>query len=280
MAPAVREGNVISIYSPKGGTGCTTIAVNLGVTLAERGRRTLLIDGSLQFGDVAVMLNMKPSTSIVDLMDRMAEVDADLISSVVVEHESGLGVLMAPPRPEMADLVSEEKMKKLLDQLRKSFEFIIIDTSSSLNDVALSMLDASDRIFLVTEQSLPTLKNVSRFFDLAETLSYQRSKIMLVVNRASERRGISVKDISDTLKRPVISTIPVDEETVSRAADQGRPLVYAARKRPISARLIKLARLTVAEFESGPGSQADDKDDKAPFLKRLLGFGQRSEALG
>lgn len=279
MAPA-REGNVISIYSPKGGTGCTTIAVNLGVALAERGRRTLLIDGSLQFGDVAVMLNMKPSTSIVDLMDRMAEVDADLISSVVVEHESGLGVLMAPPRPEMADLVSEEKMKKLLDQLRKSFEFIIIDTSSSLNDVALSMLDASDRIFLVTEQSLPTLKNVSRFFDLAETLSYQRSKIMLIVNRASERPGISVKDISDTLKRPVISTIPVDEETVSRAADQGRPLVYAARKRAISARLIKLARLTVAEFESRPDSPEKDEDEKAPFLKRLLSFGQRSEALG
>lgn len=281
MGPAVREGNIVSVYSPKGGTGCTTIAVNLAVALAELGHRTLLIDGSLQFGDVAVMLNMKPSTSIVDLMDRIADLDSDLVSSVVVRHSSGLGVLMAPPRPEMADLVTEENMKKLLDLLRLSFEFIIIDTSSSLNDVALSMLDASDRIFLVTEQSLPTLKNVSRFFDLAETLSYQRNKTVLVVNRASDRLGISVKDISDTLKRPVISTIPADPDTVGRAADQGRPLVYAARKRTISARLLKLARLTVDEFESGPESQEKDRAEKeTPFLKRLLSFGQRSEALG
>lgn len=275
------QANVISVYSPKGGSGCTTIAVNLAVALADQGYRTLLIDGSLQFGDVAIMLDLKPSTSIVDLMDRMVELDADLVSSVVVKHDSGLRVLMAPPRPEMADLVTEDKVQELMAMLRRQFEYIIIDTSSSLNDVALAMLDLSDRIFLVTQQSLPTLKNVSRFFDLAQTLEYERNKVLLIVNRSSDRLGISVKDIGDTLKRPVIATIPVDEEAVSRAADQGRPLVTSkARKRPISASLVRLAELTVTEFD--PDEEIEDrakKPAKVPFLKRLFGGGRRSEAV-
>lgn len=274
------EANVISVYSPKGGSGCTTIAVNLAVALADSGYRTLLVDGSFQFGDVAIMLNLKTSASIVDLMDRMVELDADLVSSVLVPHESGLRVLMAPPRPEMADLVSEEKIKPVLDMLRPQFDYIIIDNSSSLNDVALAMLDTSDRIFLVTQQSLPTLKNVSRFFDLAETLNYERNKVLLIVNRASDKLGITVKDIGDTLKRPVIATIPADEEAVMRAADQGRPLVTSkARKRPIGGSLARLAELTVTEFD--PNKDIQDKaqqSSKPSFLKRLFGGGRRSEA--
>lgn len=277
-APVAR---IVSVYSPKGGSGCSTIAVNMAVALADQGHRTLLIDGSFQFGDVAIMLDLKPSTSIADLMDRMVEIDGDLVSSVLVKHRSGLRVLMAPPRPEMADLVSEEKIKSLIELLRKQFEYIVIDSSSSLNDVALAMLDMSDRIFLVTQQSLPTLKNVSRFFDLAVTLDYERSKILLIVNRASDKLGISVKDIGDTLKRPVIATIPVDEEAVSRAIDQGRPVVTGKeRRRPIGAALTGLAELTVTEFD--PNKEIEDKakkETKVPFLKRIFGFGRRSEVV-
>lgn len=279
---AKREANIISVYSPKGGSGCTTIAVNLAVALADQGYRTLLIDGSLQFGDVAIMLDLKTSTSIADLMDRMVELDADLVSSVLVQHGSGLRVLLAPPRPEMADLVNEEKVKPLLEMLREQFEYVVIDNSSSLNDVALAMLDASDRIFLVTQQSLPTLKNVSRFFDLAETLDYERNKVLLIVNRASDKLGITVKDIGDTLKRPVIATIPADEEAVMRAADQGRPLVTSkSRKRPIAVALSRLADLTVTEFD--PNKDIEDeakRSEKPSFLKRLFGGGRRSEAMG
>src|SRR5690606_9053609 len=154
--------------------------------------------------------------------------------SVGVRHDSGLRVLMAPPRPEMADLVTEEKMKTLLAALRQSFGYIIIDTSTSLDDVALAMLDISDRIFLVTQQSLTTLKNVSRFLDMPEALSNVRSLLVLFVHRASEGMGISVKDSAEPLKRAVQATSPVDNASVSRAADQGRPLaIRRSRKRPI-----------------------------------------------
>ena len=276
------DGQIVAVYSPKGGSGCTTIAVNLAVALAEAGTRTLLMDGSLQFGDVAVMLNMKPSTSIADLVDRIGELDTDLTSSVVLSHESGLQVLMAPPRPEMADLVTEENVKSLLAHLRNEFEYIIIDTSSSLDDITLAMLDLSDRIFVVTQQNLPTLKNVSRFFDLAQTLDYERENIALIVNRASDRLGISVKDIASTLKRPVIATIPADDDAVSRAADQGRPVVSGrTRGRPISKSLQQLATLTLedSEGESVRSTGRESKGSaKVPFWKRL--FGRRSQVAG
>src|SRR5690606_9812729 len=124
----LQQGRIISVYSPKGGSGCTTIAVNLAVDLAEEGLNILLVDGSLQFGDVAGMLNIRPTTTIVDLMDRMDDLEQDLVSSVTVRHRSGLQVLMAPPRPEMADLVTEANVKRLLEHLRDYYDFVIIDT--------------------------------------------------------------------------------------------------------------------------------------------------------
>jgi pilus assembly protein CpaE len=276
------EARIISIYSPKGGSGCTTIAVNLAVSLAEEGKNTLLMDGSFQFGDVAVMLNIRPSTTIIDLMDRMEDLEQDLVSSVTVRHSSGLNVMMAPPRPEMADLVSEAHVKKLLEHLRSHYDYIIIDTSSSLNDVALSMLDVSDRIFLVTQQSLPALKNASRFFDLAETLDYSRDKVVLLVNRSSERLGISVQDIASTLKRPVIATLPVDDEAVNRAIDEGKPLVTGRhRRRPVSLALSNLARVTINLFEkqSEPDrARSGATPGGVPFWKRL--FGRSSQVMG
>ncbi len=277
-----REANIITVYSPKGGIGSTTIAVNLAVALAEEGQNTLLLDGSFQFGDVAVMLNIRPSTTIIDLIDRMDELEQDLVSSVTVRHESGLNVLMAPPRPEMADLVSEASVKKLLDHMRGYYDYIIIDTSSSLNDVALSMLDASDRIFLVTQQSLPALKNASRFFDLAETLAYSRDKVVLLVNRTSERRGISVEDIANTLKRPVIATLPVDDEAVSRAIDEGKPLVSGRhRRRPVAVALTNLARVTLDLFASERAlerASSSEGSSGVPVWKRL--FGRSSQVMG
>lgn len=274
-----QNGHIIAVYSPKGGSGTTTIAINLAIALAQRGNRTLLIDGSLQFGDVAVMLNMKPTTTIVDLVDRMADLDGDLISNVTLQHQSGLKVLMAPPRPEMADLVTEEHVKTLLKALRPLFAYVIIDTSSRLNDVALTMLDGSDRILLVTQQNLPTLKNVSRFFDLCDTLHYEKSKVLLVVNRVSNKSSILVKDIADILKRPVLANIPVDEESAFQAADQGRPLVTGRnQKRPIAVTLTKLAEQIAKELQVPLETTDASKPAKTSFWDRL--FGRRSQPVG
>ncbi|MHA2069860.1 MAG: response regulator, partial [Candidatus Thorarchaeota archaeon] len=205
------EGNIVAIYSPKGGSGCSTIAVNVAVALAKSGHRTVLVDGSVQFGDVAVMLNMKEMTSLVDLTSHANEIDPDLISSVVQLHRSELNVLLAPARPEMAEVISDEPIKNLLETLRSMYDFVIVDTSTSLDDIALTLIDMADRVILVAQQTLPSLKNISRFLNLTESLDYGPQKIWLVVNRASDKQGISVKNISSTLKRSVVMTIPDDE---------------------------------------------------------------------
>ncbi len=237
-----REGKIIAVFSPKGGIGCTTIAVNLAVALADKGSSTVLVDGSLQFGDVAVMLNLKTSMTIIDLVERTDELDYDLVSSVVTSHSSGLKVLPAPSRPEMAELVTENHIKKVLQALRQMYDFVIIDTASSLNDVSLAMLDVADRIVLVTQQNLPTLKNVSRFFDLSEGLDYESGKIMLVVNHGSNKLNISVKDIVDSLKRQIVGVIPEDDAAYS-AADQGKPLVIGTwQRRPSATALTQLSK--------------------------------------
>lgn len=272
--PVMPDGSVIVTFSPKGGSGCSTIAVNLAVSLAKSGHNTVLLDGSLQFGDVAVMLNMKELTSVVDLTARASELDTDLISSVVQLHRTELNVLLAPPRPEMAEVVTDEHVKSLMDTLRTMYDFIVIDTSSSLNDVTLALLDAADRIILVARQSLPSLKNVSRFLNLAESLEYEQSKIWLVVNRVSDKQGISVKNISSTLKRPIAMVIPDDEAVVSGAANQGVPLVTGSnQKRPVSIALSKLADHVAQELvrEASAVGQATADAKTSGILGRLLG---------
>ncbi len=259
---ALPEGNLIAVYSPKGGAGCTTVAINLAVALARRGRRTILVDVSLQFGDVSVMLNMKAVTSIADLSDRGSELDQDLISSISQVHRSNLNVLLAPPRPEMADVVTEENIKQLLTALKESFDFIIVDTTSYLSEKTLAVLDMSDRIVLIAQQNLSSLKNVSRFFDLAESLEYETQKVWLVVNRAKSKqgKGISVHDVGKALKRPIYGTIPDDEITVSDASNQGVPMVMGEhQKKPISLAIIKVADQIAKELMEGKTPMNNNK---------------------
>jgi pilus assembly protein CpaE len=277
--PVVREGHVVAVFSPKGGAGCSTIAINLGVALAKRNQRTLLVDGSLQFGDVAVMLNLKQMTSITDLIEPSSEIDSELIESVVQLHRSGLSVLLAPPRPEMADMVTEERVKDFFNAFRKIFDFVVIDTSSYLSDKVLTMLDIADRIVLVSQQSLPDLKNISRFYDLAESLEYEPDKIWLVVNRASNKQGISVKDISNALKRPIVMVIPSDEMTASVAADQGVPLVTNSSRQPISIALNNLADHLLQELASEATAEAATGELRESGLLGRL-FGGRAKAGG
>lgn len=262
--PSGEDGKIVAVFSPKGGSGCTTIGINLAVSLANQGYRTVLVDGSLQFGDVAVMLNLKTATTLVDVVKRINELDADFISSVVQVHKSGLNVLLAPPRPEMADVVTEEHMKTLLELLRELYDFVVVDTSSALNDIALTILDTSDRILLVTQQNLPSLKNISRFFDLSNSLDYDSQKVWMVVNRATSKQGISVKDIENTLKRPVMVTIPSNDLVCNAAANEGVPVVSGpGQKQPVAMAMLKMAERIAHEGNPQKvGQPIDDKEEK------------------
>jgi len=242
--PPQELGKVITVFSPKGGTGCSTLAVNLAITLRmETDARVILVDSSLQFGDVAVLLNLKPVRTIVDLVPHINELDVELINSVLVPHSSGIKTLLAPPRPEMADLIVPDHMKRILEELKKGFDCIIVDTQTSLHDLELAIMDVSDRIILITTPDIPSIKNTKLFFEVTEALGYPSEKVLLTVNKMDRRStSIRTENIEAGIKHPVAATLALDERVATFAANQGVPFVLSAANSPLAQNVVTLAR--------------------------------------
>ncbi len=264
--PPEELGKVISVFSPKGGTGCSTVATNLAVALQqiETEAKVILVDGSLQFGDVAVLLNLKPIRTIADLTPHINELDGDLVDSVIVPHSSGIKTLLAPTRPEMADLIVPDHMKKVLEELKKIFDFIVVDTWTSLHDLVLTIMDVSDRIVLITTPDIPSIKNTKLFFEVTEALGYPPEKVFLTINKIDRRSNIRAEDIEAGIKHPVAATLALDERVATVAANQGMPFVLSAANSPIAQSVVNLAhqlldtlveKEEVAETTAAPAGQ-------------------------
>jgi pilus assembly protein CpaE len=267
------EGRVVTVYSPKGGAGCTTLAVNLAISLARSRYSTVLVDGSLQFGDVNIVLNLKSKTSIMDLIERGEELDADLITSVVTSHKSGLKILTAPKRPEMAESIKVHHIEALISQLRQLYSFVVIDTSAQLNDINLAWLDGADRVLLVVQPELPAITHASRFLDLANDLGYDRDKVKLVVSGVQNKEGISPADVSKALKRPSPFIIPDDGMLTREAINRGEPVIYGKGSgRPVGKAFTQIREQVVEMLGASPDDE-DKKPVKRSFFSRLFGRG-------
>jgi pilus assembly protein CpaE len=248
------KGKIVTIYSPKGGTGCTTLAVNLAITLNNEDTRVALVDGNLQFGDVAVFLNEQGKNTIVDLAPRAEELDPEIVEDVMLKHAaSGLHVLAAPSRPEYAERVSSSQFAKVLEYLRQMYAYVIVDTAAMLTDATLSAIDVSDLIVLVTTQDIPSIKNCRLFLDLLQTLGIERDRILFVMNRYDKRINITPDRVTENLKQEVASVIPLDEATVTKAVNRGVPFVLDSKNQPASRGVFSLAenvRARIAAQES------------------------------
>jgi pilus assembly protein CpaE len=228
-------GKIITIYSPKGGTGATTLAVNLAITLRSEDAPVLIVDGNLQFGDVAVFMNEQVRNSVLELAPRVDELDPDVVDEVIILHKaSGVQILAAPPRPEYADKVTPEQFKKLLEYLRTMFHYIVVDTSSGLSDVVLAAMDASDLIVLITTQEIPAIKSARQFLDVAEVLNIDINRILFVMNRFDRRIGILPEKISESFKHRIVAVLPFDERVVIPSVNRGIPFMLGDRSKPIS----------------------------------------------
>lgn len=265
-------GKLIAVYSPKGGVGCTTVAINLATALCKVNSelKVAIVDCSLQFGDVGISLNLRANRSIVDLAENADDLDAELIASAMMTDErSNLKVLLAPPKPEMADLVTADHVRTILEMLKGLFDYVVVDMGSTIQDTELSVFDLSDRIVLVTAPDLPAIKDVRFFFELIEVLEYPREKVLLVLNKSDPKTGISVRVIENNLKHKVFAEIPVEARVALRSVNQGIPYVIMPgvdRRLPLIQATERFARGIIEEFAEKEEAVTEEKSS----LRRLF----------
>jgi len=249
MPPA--RGKIVTVYSPKGGTGCTTIAVNLAIALHNEDTRAVLVDANLQFGDVAVFMNEQGKNTILELAPRVDELEEDLVEDILIKHEaSGVRILAAPQRPEQAEKVSADQFVKVLQYLQNIFSYIIIDTAPTLTDVILSTFDLSDIIVLVTTQEIPAIKNARLFLDLVQTMGIERDHIVFLMNRYDKRIAITPERVSENLKHEITVSIALDEKTVIPAVNRGVPFMLDNKAQPAGKGILSLAEAVRARIKS------------------------------
>ena len=236
-------GRVVTVFSPKGGVGRTTIAVNMAVAAAGQGRRVALVDASLQFGDVAVMLNLDPRhRSLADLVPEIAAGVPESVDTALVRHDSGVDVLLAPPTPETAELITPAYMRGVIERLREDHDLVVVDTQPILSDMMLAMLDVADRIAAVLTLEITNIRNLRVFLEVARQLGYDDGRIALVLNRADSSLGIRVADVERSIGRKVDHSVVSDGRSVVYALNRGIPFVTSNPEAQVSQDLLRLAR--------------------------------------
>jgi pilus assembly protein CpaE len=236
----VGASRVFSVFAPKGGVGKTTLAFNLAVSLGQLGQRTVLIDGSLQFGDLRALLKVPvDAPSILDLpTDRVAESD---LQDVLWRDPSGIDILLAPPRVEMAEMITARDIDKVLSLLRRVYGAIVIDMSSVLNDINLSFLDLSDTIVEIVTYDSTTIHNTVAVADAFRMIGYSASKVRYLVNRADSSGGIDPADLERAIGRVPEHRVVSDGMLVVQSNNEGVPFVLANPAAQISQDIVRVA---------------------------------------
>jgi pilus assembly protein CpaE len=239
---AVVQGKVITVYSPKGGTGCTTLAVNLAIALHNEDTRVVIVDANLQYGDVAMFFNEQGKNTILDIAPRVDDLEPDILQDIMIKHEaSGIHILAAPQRPEQADKISVQQFSSVLEYLKQLYSYVVVDTASNLNDIVLSAIDSSDALVLVTTQDIPAIKNARLFLDLLQTMNVDRGRLVFVMNKFDRRIGITPERVGENLKQKISAVVPLDERVVIPAVNRGVPFMLDNRAQPVAKGIFSLA---------------------------------------
>ena len=266
-------GRVIAVFGPKGGVGRTTLAVNLAVAAAtELGQRTCLVDGSFQFGDIGVLLNLNPKNkSIADLIPELEAGEPESLDTFLIKHSAGINVLLAPPSPETAELITPPITKRMLEALRASHDLVIVDCMSTFNDTTLAILDIADSVLTMLSLEITSIKNIRLFLEVAEQLGYGPEKVRLVLNRADSSLGIRVADVEHSIGRRVDHTIVSDGRSVVYALNRGVPFFLSNREAQVSQAVLRLAQAVVGT-ESRPTTTGEPAAKKGAQKKSLFAW--------
>ena len=248
-------GRLVCFYPAKGGVGNTTIAINTAIALAQRLRRkTALFDANLQFGDMRVFLDLSlNSSSVVNAITEPA-LDDELLKSLLVSHDGGLQLLLAPPNPESADIVAERQrtdpasLTNLLALMRRAHDYTIVDMAKTIDDFNLQLFDEADVIFVVMTADLSCLKNVRLVLEVMGSLGYERSKIQLVLNRSNAYTGINVDNAESALGRKIDYQIINEYRGAISALNSGQPFMASRPDGPLGQSVSKFAQELDAIF--------------------------------
>jgi len=257
------HGKIIVVYSPRGGVGRTMVSTNLALALQTEDTPTIIVDAALQFGDVAACLNLQTRNSLIDLVDQVAELDTELVDRISVHHPSGLKVIAAPARPEQAEAVQGAQVSKVIRFLATMFHYVVVDTSSALNESTIGAIDSSDIVVLIGAPDLPTIKNLRMFFDLSEALNLTPQKIVLIMNRMDKRYGISAEKVADLLKQPILAQIPLDDRVVPLSTNNGEPLILQDRTKPVARAILEMAQAIKTRLAEIAHSNQEEKKPAA-----------------
>jgi pilus assembly protein CpaE len=219
------NGRIITVFSPKGGMGTSTVAANLAVSMHLATKKSVvLVDLDLESGDASMFLNLKTRYSISDVTSNIARLDRSFVEGVLAKHSSGVYLMAEPEKIEEAESITAAQVREVITLLRNMFNYVIIDTGIGYDEVNLSAFDAADMVLLVGVQSLPAVRNMQKALDVFERLGYSRDKVKLIINRFLKKSEITVEDTQKTLNYDVFWRIPNDFNNVMTSINRGMPL--------------------------------------------------------
>ena len=250
------EGKLLLIYSPKGGTGCSTLASNLAIALAQTtSKKVALVDASLQFGDADALLNLQGTQTIIDATKRIDELDSDLLSVLMSTHTSGIKVLSAPLSPVDSDTIAPDVYKQVLRRLQKAFDYVVLDTWSYLDDTVLAAIDLAERILVVMTPEIPCIKSTKQFFEIAEALEFPLDRVDLILNKVYPRDGIRAEQIENSMKHKIRAQFEFEPQAIRKAVNQGQPVIATQPSHALAQGFLHLAQQEVALVEPQPAEE-------------------------
>jgi pilus assembly protein CpaE len=254
------HGQVFFFYSGKGGVGKSLIAANLAVSMAnETKAKVALVDLDLQFGDVGVLLNLDHSQGITDLIENIDHMDQDFIREVMVDGPFGIKVLLTPISPELADLVTVDHVRRIFSELRKMFDYVIVDSSCHLGEINLEVLDHADKVVVVTSLSIPSIKNTKLALKIFDSLSISPDRVVLLLNKSDAHSEFNRESVEANLRFPIAGQIPNDAKLVINSINRGNPFVTTHPESEISQRIRELVAKLIP---SSPAKEAAEPGDK------------------
>ena len=255
------KAKIITVFSPKGGVGCTTVAINLAVALKNATQQqVILVDGDLRFGDIDTALNITSTTSIGTLLPNLSELDNLTLDRALVKHNSGIKVLTAPPYLDAADAIHPEEIKELILRLAALGEgYVVVDAWSALDDCALSILEVCDYLLVVTTPQVTALRDTHRFLEVLNLLRFESQKTMLVLNHCYQRSSLRLKDVERALGHPIVQTIEYAPNQVTASLNRGVPLLQEYGDSPPAQNIVSLAERIAGGAVAQTHEQAETK---------------------